>query len=87
MSLKTTEVTRFDAADFSIDAGNSTVDEVTRLDIDAKTSAVTKNSADELCDVHFSATKILDCADKLLSELSPTHAKIFGNESICATKF
>ena len=60
-------------------------DDVTRLDVDAanfaidvETSPVAKTSDDELCDVHFSAKKILSCADKLLSELSPTHAKTNG---------
>lgn len=63
----------------------SSIDDVTRLDIDAanfaidfETSTVTKTSADELCDVQFSAKKILACADKLLGELSPTHAKTNG---------
>ena len=66
----------------------SSADDVTHIDvdaenfsIDAETSAVTKNSSDELGDVHFSAKKILDCADKLLSELSPTHAKTNGVHS------
>ena len=67
----------------------SSIDDVIRLDIDAEnflidveTAPVEKVSAcDELHDVRFTAKNILACADKLLGELSTTHAKTNGVHS------
>ena len=61
-----------DAANFAVDVETSTVD-VTNLDVDAQISTVDA--------VRFSAKKILACADKLLGELSVTHAKTNGVHS------
>ena len=62
-----------DAANFAIDVATSAVD-VTRIDVDAQISTVD--------DVRFSAKKILACVDKLLGELSVTHARTNGVHSV-----
>ena len=67
----------------------SSIDDVIRLDIDAEnflidveTAPAEKVSVDELHDdLHFNAKNILACADKLLGELSTTHAKTNGVHS------
>lgn len=68
----------------------SSIDDLIRLDIDAEnflidveTAPVEKLPADENFhdDLHFNAKNILACADKLLGELSETHAKTNGVHS------
>lgn len=67
---------------------NFSIDDVTRLDVDAENFLIDveikpaeKVSVDELQNVRFTAKNILACADKLLGELSTTHAKTNGVHS------